>query len=84
MTNKQKTIVLVAAILIVAAILYPPFYSNYSKGEWTYAGSGWMFIGKLVKDYPRYFPKVRFDILGLEILGILVLAGAALLISKKR
>lgn len=30
----------------------------------------------------RYY--VRFDILGLEVLGILVLAGAALLITKKQ
>jgi hypothetical protein len=73
-----------AAILILCAILYPPYYSKYKEGEWTYSNSGWIFIYDFVKNYRKFFPKIRFDILSLEIFGILVMAGAGFLISKKK
>ena len=44
---------------------------------------GPFYVGLTKVEAPGYFMKLRFDLLGVEIFGILVLAGAALLITKK-
>lgn len=80
MTKTQKVIVMTAAFLIMVAVIYPPFYSQFDEGEWS--SSGWKSIVNLV-EHRENVPKIRFDVLFLEIFGILVLAGAALLITKK-
>jgi hypothetical protein len=77
----HKVIIIAAAFLTVFALIYPPSYSKLTDGNWI--NPGWKFIVNLV-DHPANAPKIRFGILTLEIFGILVLAGATLLIAGKR
>ena len=85
--------------MIVLAILFPPcnklaLSSKTQKIE--RIGSGWTWILD-TKEHGRYvwggymlskldakYPEIRYDVLGLEIFGIFVLAGAALLITAKK
>jgi hypothetical protein len=99
MTKAQKIIVLAAASLIIISILYPPYLRiatlvHPSSGQETSSASerGWTWIFKTggierepvtVDDVLVTRNELRFDILSLEIFGILVLAGAALLVTKK-
>lgn len=81
MTKTQKVIVLAAAIIILFAILFPPYYISILNFNQFVNGqrlSGWKWIGMI-----RGSEKIRFDMLRLEIFGVVVLAGAALLITKK-
>ena len=80
-TKTPKAIIIASASLIVFTLTFPPFYLKLTNGIWINAG--WKFIVNLV-GHPTSVPKIRFDVLGLEILGFLALAGAALLITKKR
>jgi len=80
-SKTHRIIINAAAFLIVFAIIYPPYYSTMTDGIWI--NPGWKIIVSLM-DCPTRVPKIRFDILAIEIFGILVLAGAALLITKKR
>jgi|APFre7841882630_1041343.scaffolds.fasta_scaffold272647_1 hypothetical protein len=84
MTKAQKIVILAAAVLILCAILFPPYYTYWEDRNWEYSFSGWVFIFKLVKTSPFFHPKIQYDIFALEIFGILVLTGAALSIAKKR
>lgn len=45
---------------------------------------GPFYVGLTKVEAPGYFMKLRFDLLGVEIFGILVLDGAGVLITKKR
>jgi hypothetical protein len=93
-TKTQKIIVLSAVVLIIAAVLYPPYYRvrhavtrNYDTTIESGGGWEWIFeVNKISQNYATESSRdyVRFDILGLEIFGILVLAGAALLIAKHK
>jgi hypothetical protein len=97
MTKTQKIIILAAAVLIILSLLYPPYYainrlSDDLKGLIVKSGWGWISMINRIDKYPfeatgnmvitNY--KIRFDVLSLEIFGILVLAGAAHLTTKKR
>jgi hypothetical protein len=96
MTKAQKIIVLVAAVLMIVAVLYPPYYlfiHSTDDNITRIVDTGWEWIIDVSKidskSYAKpyytvsFYSKIRFDILGLEIFGILVLAGAALLITNK-
>jgi hypothetical protein len=83
MTLTRKVIIIGAALLIIFAVMYPPYYSELTSDNWIWINPGWKFIVNLV-DHPTKAPKIRFDILTFEIFGILVVAGAAFLVSKKR
>jgi hypothetical protein len=95
----QEGIILATALLIVMAILFPPcnkFTLSSKTLKIDKAGTGWAWIldtkehgdfiwgayklGRLDAKYPE----IRYDVLGLEIFGILVLAGTGLLITKKQ
>lgn len=95
----QEAIILAAALMIVLAILFPPcnkfaLSSKTLKIDKTGTGWAWILNTKEHGDFAwgayklskldAAFPEIRYDILGSEIFGILVLAGAALLITKKR
>lgn len=91
MTKTQKVIVLATAALIIATFLYPPYYYFSRSAEnnmtnLTYSGWDWIFhVNKTTFDNPYFhFYRIRFDIMSLEILGVLVLSGAAFLVTKKR
>jgi hypothetical protein len=96
MTKRQKTIILTAAGLIILSLLYPPYYRighviATGKEVTVMVDGGWepIFDLSIIENkggsggYMSIRTKVRFDILSLEILGILVLSGAASIISKK-
>ena len=53
----------------------PKLFVNYS---------GWTWITNLNTHDDQITAYVRFDILSLEIIGVLVLAGAGFLITKKK
>jgi hypothetical protein len=95
----QEAIILAAALMIVMAILFPPC-NKFTLSSKTLiidkSGTGWAWIldtkehgdfiwgaYKLSRLDAKY-PEIRYDLLGFEIFGILVLAGAASLITKKR
>ena len=93
MTKTQKIIVLAAAVLLAAAIFYPPynlFVVGTEPPQWQLAHSGWTWITNMGASQEMFngimsfvYRKVQFFTLIVEIFGILVLAGAALLITKK-
>jgi cytochrome c oxidase subunit IV len=95
----KEAIILANALLIVMAILFPPC-NKYTLSSKTLkvdkSGTGWAWIldtkehgdfiwgaYKLSRQDAKY-PEIRYDVLGLEIFGILVLAGTGLLITKKQ
>jgi hypothetical protein len=103
MTKTQKIIVMVAAVLIFLAVVYPPYnrIRKTTRGDtvntqiiylaWGFAFSKTFQPKSGLSEYSdgslgnrNDYSKIRFDILSLEIFGILVLAGAAYLITKKR
>jgi hypothetical protein len=96
MTKTQKIIVLAAAVLIVAAVLFPPYWDYIidKQGHITGARTKWEFnrqLASIIDDissgnwmFAWYEIPVRRGLFTIEILGILVLAGAGLLITKKR
>jgi hypothetical protein len=102
MIKTQKKTVLIAAILIIFSIIYPPYYrhelsvsspiSSYIEMKIIYSGWASIFSKEFKAEDGEYegtttyyrFSEIRFDILGLEIFGILVLATAVFLVSKKR
>ena len=96
MTKTQKTIALAAAVLIIAAIFYPPYNLftiavGTEPPHWQVAHSGWTWITNMGASQEMFngnlsfvYRKIGYDRLGIEIFGILVFAGAALLIAKKR
>jgi hypothetical protein len=90
MTKTQKIIVLAAAVMIIAAVLYPPcnlitMFPADDGPKLILSYSGWNWITRLLDNNEHQVTAyVRFDILSLEIFGILVLAGAGLLITKKK
>jgi hypothetical protein len=83
MTMTRKVIIIASALLMIFAVMYPPSYSELTSDNWTWINPGWRFIVNLL-DHPTKAPKIRFDVLTLEILGILVIAGAAFLVSKRK
>ena len=96
MTKTQKIIVLAAAVLIIAAILYPPYNfftlsPDTERHQWRLTHSGWTWITAMGPSnesfngrYSFVYRKIGYDRLSMEIFGIFVLAGAGLLITKKR
>lgn len=97
MTKLAKIIFLTTAALIMLSILFPPFFyvgdiQTNSEVRTVISKSGWGFLffmnkinyktGSESATILRYI--IRFDILSLEIFGIVVLGGAAFLLSKKR
>ena len=94
----QQVIILAAALMIVLAILFPPcnrfkLSSKTLKIDKTGTGWAWILNTKEHGDFvwgayklsrlDAKYPEIRYDVLGLEIFGIFVLAGAGLLIAKK-
>ena len=97
MTKARKIIVLAAAVLMIVAVLYPPYYQFIHSTDdniTRIVDTGWESIIDVSKNDSKsyanpyytvsFYSKIRFDILGLEIFGILVLTGAGVLITKKR
>jgi len=83
MTKTQKIIVLAVAVLILIAVIYPPYIqSTWAQNGWSPQKQGWTWIGQLGYPQPNINVKIRFVVFGLEIFGILVLAGAAMLVCK--
>jgi len=94
-TKAQKIIVLVAAVLLAAAILYPPYNLftiavGTEPPQWQVANSEWTWITNMGASQEMFngnslfvYRKVRFGTLIVEIFGILVLASAAFLITKR-
>jgi len=94
----QELIILTAAIIIVLAILFPPC-NNFALSSKTRkvdkTGTGWAWILNtkergdfvwrtyMLGDLDAEYPEIRYGPLGLEIFGILIMAGASLLITKK-
>jgi len=84
MTRTRKIIVLASVVLIIIALAFPPCDRWI---EWPSRDApeqvGWTWIGKMgVRGSPEY-RRIRWDVLSGEVIGILVLAGAAYLVSKK-
>lgn len=96
MTKAQKIIVLAAAVLIIAAVLFPPYWDYIidKQGHITGARTKWAFSRQLtgIMDdissgnwmFTWYEIPVRREVFTIEISGILVLAGAACLVTKRR
>jgi hypothetical protein len=95
MAKTQKIIVLAAAVLIIVAILFPPYWDYIidRQGHIMGARTKWEFnrqLASIINDissgnwmFAWYEYRVRRGLFTIEILGILVLAGAALLITKR-
>ena len=93
--QRHKSIVIGAVLLILLASLFPPYREAKLDSEGALIGTytEWEFnrplidlIESVTNDKPveviEYMP--RHDIIRIEIIGILALAGAAYLITKKR
>jgi len=95
MAKTRTIIVLAAVVLLAAAILYPPYNLftiavGTEPPHWQVAHSGWTWITNMGASQEMFngnlsfvYRKVQFFTLIVEIFGILVLAGAALLITSK-
>ena len=96
MARTQKVIVLTAAVLIIAAIIYSPYNlftisPDTEPPQWRLTYSGWTWITAMGPANEIFngrnlfvYRKMGYDRLSMEIFGILVLAGMAFLITKKR
>jgi hypothetical protein len=84
--------------LILCTILFPPYYAirthaKYFNEKWL-SKAGWAWLPDLNKVDQEFFKEtsstvvtnylIRFDILGLEIFGILVMSGAVFIITKNK
>jgi len=99
MTKTKKIIVLATAVLILCAILYPPYQKfcqciSEGKTNTDLSKTGWDWIFNVNKTSFKsqtepymaswfWYSQITFNILSVEIFGILVLAGEGLLITKK-
>jgi hypothetical protein len=94
-TKTQMVIVITAVILILMAGLFPPYWAAKIDGEGHLYGkyTKWEFnkttrdlIGSEIENRPgEMISYLRRDsLLSIEIFGILVLAGAAVLITKNK
>ena len=93
----QEAIILIATLITVLAILFPPcdrFTLSSKTLKIDKTGTGWSWILN-TKEHGEFiwwayklsrldatYPEIRYDVLFLEIFGILVLAGAGFLITK--
>jgi hypothetical protein len=104
MTKEQRIVIAVAAALLIAVYLFPPYlepkfdkdgkiYGTYTKWEFNQAlqdGFRKTDKGEIVAHGVKfgYVPMITYssrdDLQLVEIFGILVLAGVALLIVKKK
>jgi len=85
-TKTKRIIILAAAILFIIILLFPPYLRVCDSSDQNFpTASGWTFMFELIKvQAPGCVMKIRFDLLGIEIFGILVLASGAYLIAKKK
>ena len=86
-TIKLKYIFWAAMVLIMIVLALCPYGPMGSNGVWAIAPSGWTSIDGPVNwiwEIGYWGSRIRFDVLSIEIFGILVLAAAALLITRKR
>lgn len=89
MRKVQKIIIIVTLIAVFMAVVFPPCFIIGQTG----AGKGiklnylsWEMIlgvGTTFGTYNRY-TRIRFDVLGLEILAILILGSIALVVTVKK
>jgi ABC-type phosphate transport system permease subunit len=96
MTKAQKVIIAAAAALSIAAILYPPYIfftisPDTEPPQWRLTHSGWTWITAMGPSneifngrYSFVYRKIGYGMLSMEIFGTLVLAGAALVIARKK
>ena len=93
--KSAEIIVIIGVLLILLAGLFPPYRESRLDAEGNLIGTHtkWEFnkhledlIESITQGYPVEMIEYtrRNDILGIEIIGILALAGSAYLISKKR
>ncbi len=89
MKKTQKIIIIVALTMVLMAIVYPPGYKIIHIGSYNQqlrTVSGRKLIFKIVpRDVsPSDYQRIRYEILGLEILAILILGGIALVVTAKK
>lgn len=94
--NRQKAIILAAALLVIVALLYLPYEESIlsPNGVGKAQGvNGWAWVIRATDGASHWFRMnhwdtayrtIRYPVLMLEILGILILAGAALQFTRKR
>lgn len=91
MNKTQKIIIIMALIILIFAIMHPPYLVLRSSGIRDYIiGSGWDWIFNLKAEkiksggYTSFqYQKIRLDVLLCEILAIGILVGFFVVLAKK-
>lgn len=77
LTKAQKLILIITLILLITAVLIPPYGYRSEHQRWDFEYTVWTWLGN--QEYP-----IRVDIFAFEIFGIIGLAGLLLFFTRKK